>query len=650
MTMDIKNLLRKLEPVLPEEVARWRRALPLVDERTRSLVEQQVRSTAQRILGDVENRFLLPPPPSKLCSGDLPLGTIVYDKDRGPFMLTREELLGHLCVFGRSGSGKTNATFHLLRELAKHQVPFCFLDWKRTARHLVPLLDAHASVYTPGRSVSPFFFNPLIPPPGVEPHLHVGRQVDVLGSAYSLGDGAKSLVQQALAAALERNPAPQVRDLVAQVEQVPIQGRAGGWRASALRALQSLSFADLWSTSVEDQQALFRQLLQRNTIIELNGLNDNAKRFLIPSLLLWLFHTRLQAPDREQLKIVVVIEEAHHVFYGQHHAQESIAEQFLRQCRELGIAVVIVDQHPHLISSAVLGNTYTSICMNLKDPADVRQAGALSLVEEDERRHFSMLPVGYGVVKLQGRWPRPFLIRFPLVPVEKGAVTDERLRSKTGDSVDSGKERVPLGTTDHVRPIRRDDLSGEDGLFRFLLDVVQHPDDGVRRRYERLGVSVDQGNRWKNQLLRAVHLTSESVIVNGSRTVLLRPTQTGQALLGPNPLEATRASMAHEFWKRRCAARYRGLGYRVTLEAPRKGGYVDLLAERGTERVGIEIETGKSDVIANVRNDLAERFTRVVVVCTDDAAMTVVERKLVQAGLLIPNRVTLSLRDHHAAA
>jgi len=49
----------------------------------------------------------------------------------------------------------------------------------------------------------------------------------------------------------------------------------------------------------------------------------------------------------------------------------------LRQCREIGIAIIVVDQHPALISSGCLGNTYTTICLNLKDPSDINKAAAL---------------------------------------------------------------------------------------------------------------------------------------------------------------------------------------------------------------------------------------------------------------------------------
>ncbi|MCH8242942.1 MAG: hypothetical protein IH897_10070, partial [Planctomycetes bacterium] len=95
----------------------------------------------------------------------------------------------------------------------------------------------------------------------------------------------------------------------------------------------------------------------------------------------------------------------------------------LRQCREMGIGFIIVDQCPSRMSAAALANCYASVCLNLKDPSDLRTAAGLSLVDAAEKHCFSTLSIGTGVVKLQDRWHRPVLVRFPLVDVPKGAVT-----------------------------------------------------------------------------------------------------------------------------------------------------------------------------------------------------------------------------------
>ena len=104
-------------------------------------------------------------------------------------------------------------------------------------------------------------------------------------------------------------------------------------------------------------------------------------------------------------------------------------------------------------------------------------------------------------------------------------------------------------------------------------------------------------------------------------------------------------SLVHAYWKRFYARRFAEHGFRTELEAPRSGGRVDVLATRAGERFGIEIETGKSDVVANVRNGLRSRFDRVLVVVTDETALARVERQIASAGLLIPGRIELVLRD-----
>ena len=70
---------------------------------------------------------------------------------------------------------------------------------------------------------------------------------------------------------------------------------------------------------------------------------------------------------------------------------------------------------------------------------------------------------------------------------------------------------------------------------------------------------------------------------------------------------------------------------------------MDILARKGPERLAVEIETGKSDVVRNVRQNLKARFTRVFVAATDKTALSKVERQLARAGLLIPKRVTVAL-------
>jgi predicted RecB family endonuclease len=68
---------------------------------------------------------------------------------------------------------------------------------------------------------------------------------------------------------------------------------------------------------------------------------------------------------------------------------------------------------------------------------------------------------------------------------------------------------------------------------------------------------------------------------------------------------------------------------------------VDVVATKDNEKIAIEIETGKSDFIRNIQQDLAAKYSKVLVVATDKNAFEKIEKGLAQAGLLILGRVGL---------
>lgn len=646
--MDIQKILLKLEPLMPRQVGKWRRILDLAQSEVKELVERQVRHTAYRVLGDFRSRLLLSLPPEKRAKGPLQLGSVLYEEEKWPAGISTKELTQNLAIFGRSGAGKTNVAFHLLQQIVKRRIPFLFLDWKRTARHLLPLLGKRLQIYTPGRSISPFPFNPFIVPPGLEANVYINHVVDILGDAYTLGDGAKSMVQRALASCHDRrNSAPSVSDVLDALEEIPAKQRATGWKISAARALETLEFSGATTPDKESQRRFTGSLLKSNTVIELDALSQSTKRFLVPLLCFWIYCVQLASATREHLRFVIFLEEAHHVLYRQQQrAKESLMEMLLRQCRELGLAFVVVDQHPHLISSAATGNCFTTVCLNQKDPADMNKAAGLSLVDDSDKRHFSMLPVGQGIVKLQDRWRKPFLVQFPLVKIQKGVVTDAMLdgllKGKVGFS--ALRERA-LETSVGDGRSRAADTALDEGAVDLLEDVLLHPGDGVDKRYKRLKLSADRGNRYKRQLIHHGFVIPERTKIGRTHRVVLRVTDEARTAFQLDNGNRTYASLVHEYWKYFYGRLYKERGYRVQLEASRKHGRTDVLATRASESVAIEVETGKSNVVWNVRQDLLEGYSRVIVVATDETAMAKIERQLGRAGLILPGRVQPILRD-----
>jgi len=649
--MDVDEAARKLEPLMPEQVRKWLRARSMADSELRSLIDKQILATAQRKLGDPRKKLLLSRPPEERVRGEIHLGTVLYEQPKWPAGISRGQLLRNFALFGMSGSGKTNLLFHILLQLNAKKIPFLFLDWKRTGRHLLPRLTHPARVYTPGRSLVPMPFNPFLPPPGMEYAVYVQMVVDVLAEAYTLGDGARSILHKAI---LERrqpgDSAPSLRQVIAAVEALPLKQREHGWQVSALRALRSLELAKLDCDRGEDQGRMIDSLLHGSTIIELDALSHPSRRFIIPMLCLWIYQAKLASAARERLDLVIVIEEAHHVLYGQQRARETVLEMLLRQCREIGIGIIVIDQHPHLISSAALGNTYTTVLLNQKDPKDINKAAAIALLDENDKLWLSRLPLGQAVVKLQDRWPQAFLVQIPKVEVAKGSINDAILARMQSDvQADFGGFRG-VGAADGQVPqySEVDSRIGQDG-WQLLEDVAAHPDDAVVVRYQRLGLSAGRGHRLKEKLIKAGWLESAMVPVGNSRKLLLRVTRAGQAASGLNGWKSEtipgggvrQESIEHAYWKRFYARALQEHGWETAIESAVADGSVDVAAQKAGMRLAIEIETGLSDIERNVKRCLRSGFDQVFVIGTDDMALEKIDQVLARAGLLISTRVHL---------
>lgn len=645
--IDIEKLLRNLTPLMPEKVAHWQRVRQTAEPSFRQLLDRYILEEAEKRLGKNYQTIYLSLPPASKVKGSLQLGTVIYEAEKWRFGIHEDELLQHLGIFGRSGSGKTNICFLLLQKLAERKTVFLFLDWKRSARHLLPDLTQRVQVITPGRTLSPLSFNPFLIPPGMEVHIFITHIVDILAEAFTLGDGCRSILQKVLSAWYARESgAPTIEDLLQRVETLPNTSRVRDWKVSVVRTLESLAFLQIMPSHCKQQETMLHSFLERSTIIELDALGHNAKRFLIPALVLWLYWTLLEQAAREKLRIVVVLEEAHHLLYRRSSGKESTLEMVFRQAREVGLSFVVLDQHPSLVSLAALNNIYTSICLNQKSSHDRNAAADISMLESSEKRLLNMLPVGHGVVKLQDRWHMPFLVSFPLVNVHKGLVTDSLLRRYlAGTLTRSGMRAAQDGAHGRVRQIRLSDIPLSEDDAAFLSDILRYPDDGVRKRYHRCGWSAGKGTRIKTDLIAGGWVASETIDMGTTRKTILRLTPSGIKVIGETTKDVSRESISHEFWKRYYANLLSRRGYAVEIEAARVGGRVDVMAVKASERVGIEVETGKSDIEKNVRNCLLSDFSRVILVATSTPALEIIERRLGRAGLLLPGRIELYLRD-----
>jgi len=634
----------------------------LSDPATRQLIEKTLRVTLARRYDEAfdSDQVLLEPPPEELARGEYPLGIIHYGEDKFyPFGLREHEFIQHIGLFGRSGSGKTNVAYLILLNLVRAGKPFLVFDWKRNYRDLLSLPEfKNLLVFTVGRGISGFRFNPLIPPPGTPATVWLKKLIEIMCHAYFLGEGVAVLLMRAIDALyresgmykgeVERYPTmADVRDWLVAYKA---KGREAGWMESAMRAVEVLCFGEVGSVLNDDRSFDIERLLEKRVILELDALTNSDKTFLIEALLLWIHHFRMGQKERERFKHAVIIEEAHHILLRKKQevtGEETVTDVLLREIRELGECIICLDQHPSLISKPALGNTYATFAMNLKHRGDIAMIKDCLLLDSEQAGYLGKLGVGWAVTKLQGRWFKPFLVKFPLLTLDKGSVTDEMIRSHMEKVDEEWRSAVKSygsfsgvisrrdGSSIAGKP-RKDDIpaipvSGKREKQNsecainlttkereLLKDVLEHPTSSISERYLGLGVSSRIGNNIQHSLIVKGLVSFEFVCFDKGRIKVLCLTEKGRKALGYDVAQSSRhGGIEHQYWKEKVAAKLRECGYSVQEEYPiGEGKTVDLVARKNSKTIAIEIETGKSDALANIRKCIDTGFDRIITVTT----------------------------------
>ena len=161
--------------------------------------------------------------------------------------------------------------------------------------------------------------------------------------------------------------------------------------------------------------------------------------------------------------------------------------------------------------------------------------------------------------------------------------------------------------------------------IRFLADVAGRPLSTTVARYQRLHLSRRRGNAIRQRLAKAGIIQAVPIITRAGQVVLYQLTDFGRTICASQHIDAgakSRESLEHRYWVNKTADFFGKKGFDVTREHVIKGnGAIDLLAERPGERVGIEVETGKSDIKANIKNLHKAEFDRIIVIATSPAAV-----------------------------
>ena len=485
---DIRTLLKSLEPLLGNEL-------------TASMQWEYERARAS-------GRILLPPPSYSLARGEYELGSVIWKEHLvAQFGLRENELPQHISMFGRTGAGKSNCTMLFIQQLIKKEKPFLIFDWKQTYR---VLCNEDIKLYTPGNNIAPFFFNPLdlrnIPEHYQEAYLR--QLLSVLLNVYFRDlkllsvEGVEYLLLRGFNHFRNEKEWFTFFDIYHWILNYKTSSREKDWKSSALNVLYKLSTGPLGYVLNQKDGIDMQDIYKKQIVIELHWLGSpKDKSFLMQVLLLQIYYHFSQKENVHDAKYVIVIEEAHNVLLKHTEGYETVVEMILRQIREYGVCICLLDQHPSLMSLPALG-TYCTIAFNLIAHEDIR-AIASTLALEDDRDYFGKLKTGQAIVKLQDRYLKPFLVEFPKANIEIQSACDSSISSNIYSKLiriddlmkESGQRNIrgylpapavisPEKTRIEVISLRHKRISEK--LGKFLIDIFENPLSQTAERYQRL--------------------------------------------------------------------------------------------------------------------------------------------------------------------
>ena len=687
----VQELCRKLKPVLGTKIDRlWKAYLAESDQSGKADIEQTLELLAAKHLGTSYelDRSPFPPPPKKFAiSGDIELGAIAYAEQKlYPFCFKSRRLKEHILVAGRSGSGKTNLTFMLMQGIISRGIKVLALDWKRGYRDLMTLYpDLH--IYTVGRDVSPLRFNPLIPPAGCEPHIWIKMIVDVIAGAYLGGEGVISLLVAGLdhlyreAGVFDKTQRrwPTIHELLVWLKTVKLKGRAAMWQASAERILLAMTYGEFGAVLNTQDNNHVAELLDCNAVLEMDGLSSSSDRVMFSeSLTLYLYRYRLARGPQDKLSNVIILEEAHNLLLKKaSESKESVLETSIRMVRQYGLGYIFVDQSASLLSKVAFANSYATIALSQKLRSDVQAiSGAMNLTDE-QKQSLNTLPIGTAVVRLADEYPEPFLVKIRLCPIKEGSVSDKAVKAKWGSNyTDTNSNSSIQPSLAVISPISAPDKNKENKQnnqnkngnnthppspresqdrknksllsydsnseppskrlsreeIRLLTDVAIRPLSTTVSRYHRLNLSRRRGNAIRQHLAAGGIIKAVTIATRCGQVVLYELTDLGRTLcssahieVAPKPCQ----SLEHRYWVRQTAKYFEKRGYDVKREHPVKGnGAIDILATRGSRKVAVEVETGKSNIKANLEKIKDVGFDRIVFVATSPTAVSACQRAI----------------------
>ncbi|MSC44788.1 ATP-binding protein [Faecalibacterium prausnitzii] len=383
------------------------------------------------------------------------LGKIYHmgKEEAAGLILNRQAMASHTFITGSTGTGKSNAVYHLLDEITKNgQTTFLVVEPAKGEYKNVFGNCTDAQVFGTNPRETPLLrMNPFAFPENIHILEHIDRLVEIFNACWPMYAAMPAVLKDAIERSYqkvgwdlrnsesEKGVFPTFFDLLDILPGVIEESHyskdtQSDYVGALCTRVKSLTNGIYGSVLCAEDALTDEALFDRNVIVDLSRVGSmETKSLLMGILVMKLQEYRMCSSGmNSRLRHVTVLEEAHNLLRktSAEQSQEGANLQgksvemlanAIAEMRTYGEGFIIADQAPGLLDMSVIRNTNTKIILRLPDEEDRKLVGKSAALKEAQIDELSKLPLGVAAV-YQNEWPEAVLCKIEAYPMPENAV------------------------------------------------------------------------------------------------------------------------------------------------------------------------------------------------------------------------------------
>lgn len=383
------------------------------------------------------------------------LGKIYHmgKEEAAGLLLNRQAMASHTFITGSTGTGKSNAVYHLLDEITKNgQTTFLVVEPAKGEYKNVFGNRTDVQVFGTNPRETPLLrMNPFAFPENIHILEHIDRLVEIFNACWPMYAAMPAVLKDAIERSYqkvgwdlrnsesEKGIFPTFFDLLDILPGVIEESHyskdtQSDYVGALCTRVKSLTNGIYGSVLCAEDALTDEALFDRNVVVDLSRVGSmETKSLLMGILVMKLQEYRMCSSGmNSRLRHVTVLEEAHNLLRktSAEQSQEGANLQgksvemlanAIAEMRTYGEGFIIADQAPGLLDMSVIRNTNTKIILRLPDEEDRKLVGKSAALKEAQIDELSKLPLGVAAV-YQNEWPEAVLCKIEAYPMPENAV------------------------------------------------------------------------------------------------------------------------------------------------------------------------------------------------------------------------------------